>query len=675
VHAALASFAYLVFACYLTWPLVTDLDGRIYGAVGDLTGAIATHRELSDTGNFGFTAGTLGDFNAPDGLDIRWSLNLVTLPSFGALHLLVLAFGPIAATGIYVLAGFTLSGLAMFLLVRRLTGHAGVAFVAGFAYAFFPFVVVKGQGHIDYVHGWVLVVAAWRMLELMERPTVRNGIWVGLALVLAFAWTPYHIIFGAVMLAGVGAVALVLAIRRNLVRPTIVALAIGAAIGLAWPAGMALVDRASPGTEIRAHTIREAVAFSARAAEYVVPTAQHPLFGDPASDYRSSHLHGSNASENTLYVGISVLLLALVGLVAAIRRGGTQRRLALAAAGLVVAGFAASAPPEVDLLGVTFPTTTKLLFEITSTWRVFSRLVVVVMLGLVLLASLGMLAIVRNRTPRVQLAVLTALLALVAADLWARSPEPTNRIVVPGTYLRLAKLPPGIAVEYPLLPAESTTYGDVFYQGWHDKPILNGYRIGAGENRALHLSDLESRDTTRGLQALRVRYVLVRRDLKAAGLPDPGTPGRDFRLVTEDSYLGLYELRARGGQVLVTPGDHFGPPEVGARGDFNWLLDGDGNIDLRGSCTVCEGVLSFSVGSFHRPRTMTLYGPGRRVLLRRRVADPQVVRTRIRFNRAASLRIESDPGVEPISAATASDDPRSVGLYVGRTSFNPSESR
>ena len=57
-----------------------------------------------------------------------------------------------------------------------------------------------------------------------------------------------------------------------------------------------------------------------------------------------------------------------------------------------------------------------------------------------------------------------------------------------------------------------------------------------------------------GLQALGVKYVLVRRELKAAGLPNTGRPGRALRFLTEDTYIALYLLRKRGPNVLVTPG-------------------------------------------------------------------------------------------------------------------------
>jgi hypothetical protein len=673
LQSAMATLTYAGFAVYLTWPLALDLDTRIYGAVGDLTGAIATYRELVEAGQFPFAPGTLTDFSAPDGLDIRWTLNILTWPATGALYVLTALFGSIAAVGIYTLLGFTLTGLATFLFVRRIVKHSGVAFVAGLAYAFYPFVVVKAQGHLEYVHGWVLILPAWRLYELVEKPTATNGLWAGGALLFAFAWTPYHILFAGVMAIGFAAAGLLFARQRRLLRPMISAFAIAGSVAAVWVVAMAILDRAAPYSEVRTHTIEEAVAYSARAAEYVVPTSEHPLFGDQAGQYRASHLHGSNYSENTLYIGISVLLLASIGLIAAARRPGPGRRIAVTAAIVAVLGFAFSAPPHVELMGISVPTPTEYVFEATTTWRVFSRFVVVVMLGLVILAALGMHALVRRRPKALQGALLAAFAVVVMADLWAtRAAEGTNKINVPPTYGQLAKMPRGVAVEYPLVRAEESIYGDIFYQGWHDNPIVNGYRAGSPEeNRALRLRRLPDPRTARGLKALGVRYVLVRQDLEAAGLPDPGRPERHFRLVTRDPYIALYELRVPGIASLITPMEGFAPFERAATGRFQWLTRNEGNIELRGSCDPCAGTVAMTVRTFAQPRNVVVMGPGGTALTRARVATGRRLRFHVRFSGKMILKMRADPGPQSIGGAVGSKDTRSVSVAVSRESFIP----
>ena len=669
-QAVAAGLAYGAFAVFLTWPLVLHLGSAVYGPVGDGTAAVSVNRELLEGGHFPFAPGTIEDFAAPDGLDIRWTLNLVTLPAFGSLYLLTALFGQLPALGLYMLLGFTLTGLAMFLLVRRVVGSAAVAFVAGWAYAFYPFMVIKAQGHPDFVHGWVFVVLLWRLIELVETPSGRNGLWAGLALVLMCAWTPYHILFAAVMAAAVGAVGLYFAWRRGMLRAMVTGLGVAAAVALVFLGGALALNQGASRSEVREHSPAEILAYSARVWEYVVPTAEHPIVGDSAGEYRASRQHGSNVSENSLYLGVTVLLLALVGFVASVRRPGPQRRIAVAAAAMAVAGFAFSAPPQVTILGVELSTPTHYLSDITTTWRVFSRFAMVVMLGVVMLAALGIHALARNRPPAVQLAVAALALAVIATDLWARPAQGVNQFEIAPAYKRLAALPPGIAAEYPLLPAAQSQFGDTFFQAWYDKPIVNGYlETSPEESRALRLSRLEDPDTPKGLKVLGVRYVLLRRDIVAAGLGDPGRPARTLKPLFRDDRITLYELDQPGRHVLVSPKDGFSITELGTAGLFQWMDEPEGTVELRGNCDPCTGVVRMTVGTFYRPRTVRISGPDGRPLAHARVRKSAELEFPVRFRRRLELRIESDPGPQSISETTGSQDPRSAGLSIGDASF------
>jgi hypothetical protein len=267
-------------------------------------------------------------------------------------------------------------------------------------------------------------------------------------------------------------------------------------------------------------------------------------------------------------------------------------------------------------------------------------------------------------------AMLVLLLAVIGADLWARPAQGVNRFSVPQAYHRLAGLPNGIAAEYPLLPAAQSQYGDTFWQSWYDKPIVNGYLEGSPEEgRALRLSQLSDPATARGLKALGVRYMLLRRDLVAAGLANPGRPGRWFRPIFRDPQVSLYELRQPGPQVLVSPMEGFSPTENGADGLFQWMTDRDGTIELRGSCSRCVGKVSVRVGTFARPRHVAIIAPGGKTLARATVTKSKELRFPLGFRRKIVLHVQSEPGPQSITATTGLPDPRSVGISIGRTTF------
>jgi hypothetical protein len=338
--------------------------------------------------------------------------------------------------------------------------------------------------------------------------------------------------------------------------------------------------------------------------------------------------------------------------------------------------FAFSAPPHVTLFGVNLPTPTQAVFDITTTWRVFSRFATVVMLGLVILAALGIDALVRRRAAVVQFAMLGLLLALIGADLWARPAQGVNRFTVPEAYHRLAALPNGIAAEYPLLPADRSQYGDTFWQSWYDKPVLNGYLEGSPEEgRAMRLSQLSDPATAKGLKALGVRYVLLRGDIVAAGIADAGRPGRWFRPLYRNPQVSLYEVTQPGPQVLVAPMEGFSAAEIDPNGLVQWMVEDKGTVELRGQCDNCTGEVRMNVGTFDKPRRFTVTGPGPRTLARVYVAKPRDLRFRVHFNRKLVLHVQSDPGPQSISATNGDPDPRSVGISIGRTSFTFSKAR
>ena len=67
---------------------------------------------------------------------------------------------PVVAYNAAVLLSYPLCGVAMYLLVRRLTGNAGAAFLAGLAYAFAPY----RMGHIGHIQ---ILVSFWMPLSLL----------------------------------------------------------------------------------------------------------------------------------------------------------------------------------------------------------------------------------------------------------------------------------------------------------------------------------------------------------------------------------------------------------------------------------------------------------------------------------------------------------------------------
>lgn len=672
VATGLAALAYLAYAVIITWPMPIHLGTDFYGGGGDDNWALITWlREMAEHGVNPFAEGRLTDIAAPEGQRVDYAINLVQWPSVLALYLPALAFGALPALNLFVLAGFVLNGTAMFLLVRKLTGHAGVAFVCGLGFAFLPRNVIGSQNHQYFVHGWVLVLLAWRLLELSDRPSLRNGVLAGLAAVFALSWNPYYILFGAVVY-GVFVVwdAGRLALRKVAAwRPLVVGHVVSAAILIGVFVGYLLI---ASGTETVASStsrpITEAYVYSSRIPEFVLPDPRHPVFGGMTGGYLFNHAHGSGYGEFNLYLGWSLMILAAVALLAAVRRRLREPRVFLFA-GIALAGVLFSFPPTAQLGSVRLYFPAWFVFEVTSAWRAFSRILPVIGVGLVVLAGYGLAHLLRGRSLRTQAIVVPLVAAIVLFDLFLVPFQRTGSLPEPPIYAELRAQPKGgLVAEYPLLPDRIPLYEAKLNQDLHDRRVINGY-VGGSEQeaRALDLSRLDDNRTAPRLALLGVRWVITydgppqRPDVVPAG-----EPGSGFRLISKLGNHSLYEVVAPPARSWVAPGRGFSTREGGRGDEYHWITTPEATMELRATCERCDGTLDFRAQSFHVPRTLTVRGADGEVLARRRIAATGLTEMRmpVRFRRVEDLRLEMSPAPMNVRRTTGAPDDRDLGVLI-----------
>ncbi|MGH2713124.1 MAG: hypothetical protein ACRDM7_04425, partial [Thermoleophilaceae bacterium] len=657
-----ATALYAVLAVQLTWPVITDLNGTIFGAFGDLTGSMAYLRELVNGGHNPFLPGTIDTWSVPDGRDIEWPQNVASFVANGSLYLLAVPFGAVAAYSLFTLAGFVATGAVTFAFVRKLTGNPWIGLIAGWAYAFSPFAVMKGAGHVNFVHGWGFVLVLWRMLILYERPTLRSGLIAGVVTVVAMAVSPYHLLFAGLEWGALLAVGILVALarRRGDLGRQLRAQAACAGVVLVFAVALgAVATYSAQGTGVEERTLSAVTTYSARPLEYLVPHSTHPIWGEEAGEWRADRLHGSNFSETQLYVGWSLILLSLVALIAAARRRLDPRLTAAVVASATVGGVALvwSAPPEVLAFGELIPFPSKLTFEVNSAWRVYARLVMVVMLAVVVLASIGLERLVENRSRAVRAALIVAIAALIVLDLRATPLEPTKLGERPSLE-HLDDLPEGVVANYPIEPSGFGDYSAEFNQGTHDQPILNGYeKDSLAEDRALLLDDLEDSRTPGRLAGLGVTYVIVDDVPVEAGTQDPGEPGRGLRFITDDGHHSIWRVTAAP-EPLATFGPGFSPVEANPGGRrYRWLAAQDGQIELLAGCDFCRGTLSVDAESLLTPRRVSLVREDGTVLATRTVpaGERRRVSFLVRFRHRETVFVRTAPGpsLEPGGAPNA----------------------
>ena len=674
-----AVLIYVATAVFATWPLTLHLGSSIYlpptgnwEGGGDLPGSIAHLREFAQ-GEFPFLPGRVEDFNAPDGLEIRWPLNLANFSSMTVLYVLALVFGAHVAFGLFVVLGYVASGTAMFLFLRSLTGSAWIGIVLGWAFAFYPFALMKAE-HPGFLHGWVFVLLAWRLLALSERPSIRNGLWAGAAGILATSWTHYFILLAGVFYAALAVADLALGAGRGDFRRRVLPHAVGVALVFGFVLVMRQLLAVSSAPGVGAATEFSAIiATSAKPLMYLVPSS-NTLLGDWTQPFLAER--GLDAVEWSLYLGVTTMALASVGLVASLLGGlpAHLRRTSLFALVAVVTGLVFSAPPRVELFGHVISTPTHLVFQAAPAYRLYTRFVMVVMFGVCLLAALGLVALTRRRGGRVAAAVLAAASVLIPLDLWNRPPDAVRDLRVPPVYDVLRNQPPGILAEYPIRSvAQVGHYLDLYYQDKHGHPILNGFYRGPYEERALSVTNLADPTVPGKLATLGVRYILLSPGRLAPQAPPVEKPGRGFRFVAKDSSRSLYRVTAKP-RPLVVGWKGFAPLEGPVGGRYQWVGDAHAQIEVIAQCSPCSGFLIFTTASFGQPRRLDIRVP--KVGMLRRVTvptNPIVVGIPLRFDRRVLIDLYSSPGPQSIAETLGkgSRDFRKVTVWIGKTRFVP----
>jgi hypothetical protein len=297
---------YLVLLAVMSWPLVTDLarkgpmdrpDGRLNAWILAYVGETvwSAPQSLFQAPNF---------HPLPDAL--AFSENLL-LPAALLAPLQKLG-GPVLTYDVALLAGLLLSGLGAQLLVRRVTGDRLAAFAAGAYFAAGP----HRWTRLSHLHAQMTVFLPLALLafdRFWERRSLPRALVVGLALALQGLASIY---LGAITAAAL-AVATVLALFGGLRPRELGRLAAGFLLSAAilWPITRPYLRmRAFEGQEFTLETVSTyAASLPSYAASGVAlwgPLTQRLL--DPA------------VVRDTLFPGLVVLALGLVGLAGAPRR-------------------------------------------------------------------------------------------------------------------------------------------------------------------------------------------------------------------------------------------------------------------------------------------------------------------------------------------------------------------
>lgn len=514
-----AAGAYLVAAVVLTWPLATQLTthlGALEGA-GDPylnlwilgTGmkawladpAVVLSGRVFDANIFHPAAGTL---TFSDHLLLQ---SLVMAPLYAMTANLALCYN------VLLVLSIAASGLAMHALVKGVTGSVPAAFVAGLAWACWPY----RSAHLPHLQLQALYFMPLALLALYRLAAARRKVdaaWLALWAALQAISAVYYGVMTAMAL-GAGTVAVAWSTgqwrgRRFWSRLALAALAGGVMVApVVWPYWQ------SQQREGFGRNLFEAAAHAASIQSYSQVPPDNLIYG--RSGLLTPRAPGVGERdrrhvEHQMFPGFVLIGLAVLGLWRG--WGSDARPVVVSAAALVVIGFVLSLGPE----GVRpfYAWMADHVFGFQAI-RAPARFAVVVTLGLCVLAGV---AVAQARLSRTVGAVLTALMCLeyVNAPLALVAAPPAST----ATGRWLAEVGGAGAVLYLPLTLDRENSPFMVQSLEHGRPIVNGY---SGQRPSFYTSlvdafaDPASVGARATLKELDVRFVVSPDRLAGAGEP------------------------------------------------------------------------------------------------------------------------------------------------------------
>jgi hypothetical protein len=511
-----------IWVLVLTFPLVAHLTTGFYGRPGDADGTIAVYWWWSYALQHGLNLFDNSMLGGP--LGSGWQNLAFTVLDVAIMAPLSWLAGPVLAYNLQNLISFPLTAAITYLLAREAgASRLGSAF-AGLALTFIPYHLEKAMGHVTQTHlelfaGTLLVLLLWR----------RTGKWryvvlSGLLLGITMWWDPYYVVILSFLIAAFFLLDLLVAHptgspwRPRIVRWLGAAGLMGLIVVAFVPLALLAIHRPGSGSGVLGaaaarRPLVELQYYTARWREYLLPWHANPLVPQRIKDFELRNLHTSNFTEQSLFLGYTVMILALVGL------WFRRRSFAVAACVLIaVVGAALAMPPFMRPLGLfSFHGPSYYLNAVLPFIRVYARFAVLVMLGVCVLAGLGF-TVLQQRLPS-RAGFLAAIPFLLLAIEFNNVPPSHVTILfpAPAAYTWLRAQPPGILVEYPLAAGqpfsqEEQNHQYMAYQQVHLHPLFNGAE--PSSPAAVVASKMEpfyGDGAYEQLRALGIHYVFVHR--------------------------------------------------------------------------------------------------------------------------------------------------------------------
>ncbi len=444
-----------------------------------------------------------------------------------AIPLFALGANPVLAFNILLLAGFALSGWAMYLLIERWTGDRAAAFVAGSLAAFNAHAFSR-LPHLQALHVEFIPAIVYALDRFLERPDPRRAIVLGVSFAAQSLTSNYWMAFLAVAVP-VAALACVEdwwgARLRRIAGPALLAIGVTAAILIPFLLPYYHARLAQGVTRTLASVAR----YDGSWRNYLsTPTRLH--FG------LWSHYFWAAGATGALFPGITALLLAAT---AVVRGPGVRERRVRLWAALAASAFVLSFGTRLPVYGVLYR-----LVPLLQGIRAPFRAGHLVLIAIAALAGLGLAGLrQRYQDGHWTRAATAAVFLLVTVEAFRAPIGYATATLPPPLYATLAAERRAVVVELPMADPRNPFLNAQYMLNStrHWKPLVNGYASFVPPSYWRHWEQLQSFPDSQSLLSLSdigVTHVIVHRDAMPPFVAPPA-----LQPMVEGDGVAIYRFR------------------------------------------------------------------------------------------------------------------------------------
>ena len=244
---------------------------------------------------------------------------------------------------------------------------------------------------------------------------------------------------------------------------------------------------------------------------YFIPPSSHPIWGEIFKNWNN------NNSESVLFVGLIPLLLAGYAVYIAYKKRRMEDnggKAVIFFGIIVILSFLFSLQENLNLFGIKILPVSYYFHKIFPMFRVYARFGIFIMLGLSILAALGLKELsIKKR--RCYFLLVPVLILLIILEFINFPPYPIIKAQdPPEVYQWLHDQSDNqIIIEYPLAGWDTSAhYQYLFWQRYHHIPFFNGVRPGSEGYEYFERVKSINQDSVQDLTELGIKYIIIHQD-------------------------------------------------------------------------------------------------------------------------------------------------------------------